>query len=268
MIGKTVSKDDLKDDDYVQRLVQLSIDFAPHITLTDELTKAAEGTDKSLDVILNILRTAKIAELSSYGTIADNRLRIIKRVRELKSEPTTVEAELQRLIEEAPWLVNPEWAPIAYNQKFETLKTELESYYKSKTGDDLHIADLKNPTKKPDFVLHNHNDLLEVIEIKRPLYAFANSDFERMYRYYDTLKDFVNLPGSDAFNRVYRNFKITLVCDKIGLTGPYKGTFELMVQTGSLTHINWTNFIARTEEAHQDFLAEAKRLRSATPAKP
>ena len=46
-------------------------------------------------MITEILRTARLAELSAFGQIAEDRVRVIKRVEKLKDDPDTLEAAFQ-----------------------------------------------------------------------------------------------------------------------------------------------------------------------------
>ena len=52
----------------------------------------------------------------------DERVKVITRVEGLKDDAETLEAAMQELITQAPWLVNPQWSPIASNQTFATLR--------------------------------------------------------------------------------------------------------------------------------------------------
>ena len=112
----------------------ISLLLGPHITLDQKLREAAEAHDDPLSVITSILRTARIAELSAFGYIAEDRIKVIKRIEELKDDPDTLESAFQALISEAPWLIDPQWSPLTANQSFATLKEEFEKFYKAKTG--------------------------------------------------------------------------------------------------------------------------------------
>ena len=153
MLGRTVSRSNAEDQAVVEDLVDLSIALAPHITLDGMMREAAEQTDTPLAALSAILRTARIAELSSFGRIAQDRLKVIDRLETLKDRADTKEDSLQNLIEDAPWLINPEWAPVVANQALGTLRREFEKYYARKTGVIISLSDFENPNRRPDFVL-------------------------------------------------------------------------------------------------------------------
>jgi hypothetical protein len=66
------------------------------------------ATQTTLGALASILRTARLAELSSFGRIAEDRLKVISKVGLLKDDPDTAEARLQELLAYAPWLINPD----------------------------------------------------------------------------------------------------------------------------------------------------------------
>lgn len=258
-IAKTTRPDELQDVDHVESIVQLSLLLGPHITLDEKLREVADGKDRPIAVISGILKTARIAELSSFGRIADDRVKVIKTVEQYKDNPDTLEAAFQKLIAAAPWLVNPQWSPITANQTFETLKEEFKKFYKQKTGEDLELENFSDSDKRADFVMSNQDQVIEIVEIKRPAYALQNEEMVRINKYADLMKDFFEEPLNKAFKESFPKFHITLVCDKIGLTGIYKTAFAGLERAHILEQINWRTFLLRTRKMHEEFLKEADR---------
>lgn len=261
MVGKNMRTEELKDEEQVETVVQLSLFLAPHITLDEELRKAADSEDSPVAVISGILRTARIAQLASFGRIAEDRIKVIARVEELKDDSETLEAAFQDLIEEAPWLINPQWSPLTENQTFSTLKTEFEKYFEQHTGEPLDLGDFTDPTKRSDFVLSNQDRVIQIIEIKRPHHKFANEEMVRLDRYNEQMTNFLADPRNAEFKRLFDDFHITLVCDEEKLTGVHKRAYEGLVEAEKLTPINWRTFLLRTRRSHEEFLEEVKRHR-------
>ena len=79
-------------------LVDLSITLAPHVSLNSMMKKAVESADSPLSVLTSFLRLARLAELSSFGRIAEDRLKVIDRLNCLKDAEGTNEKSLQQLI--------------------------------------------------------------------------------------------------------------------------------------------------------------------------
>jgi len=261
VIAKATREESFDDPAYVESMLDLSILLGPHITLDRKLREAAESIDDPLSVINGILRTARIAELAGFGKIADDRVKVIKKIELLKDDPSTLESAFQSLIAQAPWLINPQWAPITANQKFSTLKGEFAKYYKKKTGKDLVLLDFAKPNKAADFVLSNQDNALQIIEIKKPAHSLTNVEMGRINTYVELMKSFLDEAGNAEFRQLFPEFRVTLVCDKIGLTGVSKTAFAGLVTAGMLEHINWKTFLLRTRRMHEQFLNEAERQR-------
>ena len=264
--GRTISRGEVEDDTVVNNLVDLSINLAPHWTLDSKMKEAVADADTPLAVLSSFLRTARLAELSSFGRIAEDRLKVIDRLEILKDADDSDENALQQLIADAPWLIDPEWAPVTENQTFSSLRREFEKFYESKTGESISLADFQTTGQRPDFVLSSQEGTVQIIEIKKPGHRLSNPEMDRIVTYYDNMEAFLEDPGNDEFRKHFRDFHITLVCDSLGLSGSPRGAFNGYRDKQKLTHMNWKAFLLRSERVHQDFLNEARRLRDARPA--
>lgn len=260
LVGQTMREGEIKDADHTQAIVALSVALAPHITLDRKLREAANTQNSPLAVITGILQSARIAELSSFGRIAEERIRVIQRIESLKDDQQTLEAAFQELIEQAPWLIDPQWSPITSNQSFTTLKNEFEKYYREQTGETIILNNFTSANKRSDFVLSSQDNMIQIIEIKRPKHKFDDTEMERLNRYYDQMRAFLAHDANKAFSRLFNGgFHMTLVCDEHKLTGVYKNLFESLIAKGELTWINWREFLLRTRKMHEEFLIEAER---------
>ena len=260
MLGNTISTAEAKDEKAVGNLVNLGLMFAPHVTLDDKMKAAGEREHTPLSALGSLLRTARIAELSSFGRIAEDRLKVITRLENLKDDGNTDEDSFQNLIEEAPWLINPEWAPVTANQSLNSLRGEFEKYYKRKTGRAIALSDFRNPKKRPDFVLASQEGVAQIVEIKRQGHALKNNEMERIVTYHDCMESF--LDENIEFKKFFHGFHVTLVCEKTALSGSPSAAYRGYVETRKLTHLTWTEFLLRTKTVHQDFLTEANRQKA------
>lgn len=259
IIAQTTREEEFQDPHNMEPIVMLSLLLGPHITLDRKLREAAEENDDPLSVINSILKTARIAELSAFGHIADDRVKVIKRIESLKDDPATLESAFQNLLSEAPWLIDPQWSPIIANQAFSTLKAEFQKFYKEKAGDDLVLDPFSDPAKRMDFVLSSQDNVVQIIEIKKPKHALQNDEMGRINTYVELMEEFLQQPGNQEFRKIFSEFHVTLVCDKVALTGVHKTAFDGMKASETLTHITWTTFLLRTRKMHEAFLTEAER---------
>ncbi|HYI09520.1 MAG TPA: ATP-binding protein [Thermoanaerobaculia bacterium] len=259
IIGQTVRESELDDTQQVESLVQLSLNLAPHVILTDMLRQAGGTADSPLVAVTSLLRTARFAELSSFGQIAEHRVQVIGRVEILKDETETLEDAFQELITQAPWLVDPQWSPITSNQSFSTLKKEFAKLYKKRTGDDLSLGPFTAPGKRADFVMANQEGVIQIVEIKKPTHKLTDAEVDRMVTYVDLMHEFLTAEPHKQFAAIFSGFHVTLVCDGLALGRTARAAFSGLKSQGILDHVDWTTFLLRTRRMHEDFLNEADR---------
>jgi hypothetical protein len=260
MVGQSVREESLDDEEHIEALVRLALTLAPHLQL-DEMLRAAGDADNPISVISGLLKTARIAELSSFGSIAEDRVRIIERVEQLTNDPEALESAFQDLLSQAPWLINAEWSPVTANQGFETLRKALQKLFKERTKKDLVLEPFGTPRKRADFILSAQDGVLQLVEIKQPGKALPNDDMDRLNGYLEILTEFFERESNKEFRRLFPEFRMTLVCDDLALTGVSKTAFEGLRKSGMLTHITWQVFLLRTRRMHESFLKEAERQR-------
>lgn len=261
LLGRSLRGDELSDPQIVEDMVQLTLLLAPLRTLDEKLREAADEDVTPLSVVADILRTAKVAETVSFGRKVEKRLEIIRHLESLKDIEDTAEDELQKLIEAAPWLVNPQWIPVTANQWLKTLKKEFVKYFKEKTGRDICLSDFSEPTKRPDFVLFSQDGKLQIIEIKKPKHRITNTEMDRIIMYFDQFTAFLDDEKHKEFKEIAHDFHLTLVADGHDLTGAQRTAYEAYVEKKKLTPIDWPAFLLRTTQTHQVFLDEAELLK-------
>ncbi len=261
MLGKTISRAEAEDEEVVNDLVDLSIMIAPTITLDDAMREASKENRTTLSAVISLLRTARIAELSSFGKVAEQRIKVIESLERLKNDDSTTEPQLQELIEGAPWLINPEWAPVTANQTLNTLRKEFEKYHKETTGKSISLSNFDDTRKKPDFVLLTYGNTVQIVEIKRPGHALTSEEMDRIINYRRSMENFLRDSKNEPFVQFFNAFHITLVCDEINLPSPsaQEEAYEGYLSREILTHINWSSFLLRVKQAHNDFLEVAEK---------
>ena len=262
LMGERLRQDEVKDIDHVDSLVQLSLMLGPHVQLDEALREAASEEKVPIGVMTTILKTARVAELSSYGMIAEKRVQVIERILGLDGGEKTDEQELQDCLFEAPWLINPLWSPITANQSFSTLRDKFEVFFKKHTGKELSLARFSEGKKRPDFVLSSDDFGLQIIEIKKPQHKLKNDEWDRIQVYIDQMQAFLDAAGNQEFKEIFKRFTVTIVCDDIGLSGSQLKAFQAFKRDNEVEQITWGGFLRRTRHMHEEFLAEADRQRS------
>lgn len=260
-IAQTTREEELSDDAQIESIVQLSFLLGPNMTLDAKLREAAENATNPLPVISNILSVARIAELAGFGRIVNRRIEVIGRLQSLQIDPNVDEMEFQKLIQEAPWLINPQWTPMTSNKSFSTLLVSLNKFLSKKFGTSVSLNDFSIPNVRPDFVLHSHDGLLQLIEIKKPGHALENDEMDRIDQYHRNIEAFLSDSANEPFRKEFSGYHITLVCDGINLTAIQATAFESLKRLHTLEHFGWDAFLLRTKNTHVEFLAEAESQR-------
>jgi hypothetical protein len=258
LLGSSLSPSEVEDTETVADFVDLALLLAPHVTLDQKLRDAADEKKTPSGAVSGILRAARLAELASFGRIADDRVRVIERLERVKDSAPD-EMQLQKLIEEAPWLINPQWAPITANESLKTLADEFRKHFKAKTGSDIVIGGFSDPNKRPDFVLTSQDGVLELIEIKKPGHHIDDTEMQRIITYNKNLKGFLEDSGNKIFAELHTKFRVTLVADGMKLSDALQLAYNNLEDTQVLRRITWASFLMSTRKMHQSFLAEAER---------
>lgn len=117
-IGRFAAEDELGDQEYVDGLVEVVLSVAPHKALMDAFEAFNQemfGEDRGIDSLLDLFSKTRVAEMASYAQIAWERVKAIQKLENVVREDGD-EPALQRIVSEAPWLIDPTWTPITANQ--------------------------------------------------------------------------------------------------------------------------------------------------------
>jgi len=259
-IGQTVSLGDLQDAEYVRGLKELVLSIAPHKMLVDKLKEVGEiEVERPLDAVAMIFNDAKVAETASLGQVAMERVRAITKLEDsLRSQPVVDEGVLQKLIEAAPWLINPQWTVLQTNRTFETLRSRFESWYFDKNGRKISTTTLKDGREtKPDFIMMHVGRSVEIVEIKRPKHALGDEEFERLRGYIDTLDEFMKV--NPTLKKEFPEVHATLICDELKLERTTQLAFDQLRDRGRLEMKTWDDTLVDAVKANEDFLAARSR---------
>ena len=253
-------RDSIKNPDYRNRMVRLAYAIGPHTTLLTTLDEVASSADKPTDVILELFEKARLVEMYSLGQVAQERVDAIERLQRLVSSPSTIEPQLQLLIETAPWILYPDWTPLSFNLSLDSTRTSFQSWYAANYGKDIVTSAIAYPNKRPDFVMLNHEGRLEVIEIKRPQHALEDEEFDRAFRYLTAVRKFIS--DTATVKASFPEARLTIVCDSLKLDALRENT----IRTDSdISHKTWHDLLESTSRSHEDFLKVVGKLQGELP---
>jgi hypothetical protein len=254
-IGGFANEDELEDQTYVSQLTDVILSVAPHQALLNsfqEFREAAEEGDVSLEQINRLFDQVSVAEIASYSQIANERVNAIEELEEIVVEGAS-EDDFQRLLADAPWLIEPTWSVITETEALKTFRDKFESYWGNETGEDVDLA-IVNENKIPDFTLISVGQRLHIVEIKKEGHAFNNQDHERLMNYVEAFEDFFER-HSGLDEEFPEGWQVDLICDDVNLTDySNRKAFESLLEKGRVRRVPWDKFLMRAKKAHQQFI--------------
>lgn len=264
-IGGFAAEDELEDEVYIEGLSEVILSVAPHRALMvafHEFSTEVFGDDLKLETLADIFGKTHVAEVASYGQIANERVRAITELEEaaLGGNGAT-EGRLQEILAKAPYLIDPAWSAVTKNQSLRTFKSVFQQEWKNKTGEDVELTiDYEN--KRPDFVLAYVGGQLHIVEIKAPGHSFDNDDFDRLARYVRAFRDFAQR-HEEILDDFPHGWQVDLVADSVNITDPDKQeSFDSFQARDEVKQITWGVFLKRARTAHEEFLNAREKARA------
>ena len=256
-------RDSIEDSDYRNRIIRLAYAIGPHHALLALLDEIASSSDGATDIILDLFEQANLVEIFSLGQVAYERVRVIEQLRRLVSSPSTVERDLQKLIEDAQWILYPDWTALTNNQPLESFRLIFQSWYQARYGKEIVTSAIGSPKKRPDFVMLNHASRLEILEIKRPEHSLTDVEFDRAFDYLTALREFIN--ENVEVRKSFSEAGLTFICSDLNLSGSNKNNID---KDPEITRKTWHDLFTSSRRSHEDFLEVAGKLQGELPELP
>lgn len=256
-IGSFAAPDELEDDDYINDLAEVILSVAPHKALMEALqqfSNKATNSEVTITELASLFGKSRIAEMASYSQIAAERVRIIGELEDvIFATPAHDEAVLQKLISEAPWLIEPTWAVITANRNLSNFTKALEKHLSKQAAKEITLA-FNASMKRPDFLLVSVGSMVHLIELKKVDHAFDDTDCDRLLPYFEWLDDFFD-NNKELTEEYPRGYRIDLIADGVNLRQPAnKKALSSYDSEGKYRRRSWQDFLARAKTAHMQFL--------------
>lgn len=266
VLGRAASRSALtKRPEYVKRLKELVLTVAPHKMIVDKLEEVERALpERPLDAIASIFNDARVAEAASLGQIAIERVdAILGLEKRLSPVISTDERVLQKLLEGAPWLINPQWTMLQANKTFESMRSAFERWWEGENNESIVTSALKpeeKGKKRPDFIMLSFERKVEIVEIKRPQHALTDEEFDRLLGYFNSLQQFLRL--NPIFRETFPKPHVTLVCDRLNLDPTHLQAYQNLKQNDNLSKKTWEELLLDTRKVHEDFIERQRKRRS------
>ncbi|WP_406484504.1 ATP-binding protein [Streptomyces microflavus] len=246
------------DPEHREKVYQLAKTIGPHRTLLDALHEVAEDASSPLEIVLGLFQKARIAEMYSLGQVASERIEVVNKLSALIDDGSTLEQPLQELLEQAPWLLAPEWTPLGMNESLERVRKSFESWYFKKHNIALVTTAINRQSKRPDFVLLHDSGTLWIVEIKRMNYHLTDAEYLRAVNYLADLDEFLN--QVDALGKQFPVRKLTFIADHKDKLSSV--SISSVANDNRIQIRGWHDLLDDTLRAHRDFLARVDNIRN------
>lgn len=250
LLVRDSDRDSLKDPEHVERISRLAMSLGPHRSLLQTLREVADTTETTVDAVMDLFHKAHIAEMYSLGQVAAERLEVVSKLEALIADGKTLERPLQELIEQAPWLLAPEWTPLGMNESLKRVRASFEAWYAKKFGQEINTTAIERKAKEPDFVLLHDSGILWIVEIKRLGYKLTDAEFLNAMNYLHSLQKF--LDENPELGRQFPYRKLTFVVDHIDRLNAV--SLSSLESDPHVTRKTWHEVLDSTKRAHKDFL--------------
>ncbi len=251
-------RDDVRKPEQADRVVRLAFAIAPHQELLQSLNEVAEAHEPVMSFVLELFDKARVAEMYSLGQVASERVDVLDQLAGLTSQSGTEELELQKLIERAPWVLNPEWTPLTMNQTLTTTRQAFEDWYQRTHGQAISTTAIDRPGKRPDFVMLGTGATIQIVEIKRPARVLDDDEYDRALGYLQAVRRFIR--DHDTIRDTFPKCALILVCNDIRLARPAnQSSFD---SDPAITRRSWEEVLQLSRKAHEDFLRRVDQMRA------
>ncbi|MFI5480701.1 ATP-binding protein [Streptomyces rubiginosohelvolus] len=250
LLVRDTDNDSLRNPEHVERISNLAMSLGPHRSLLQALREVADTTETTVDAVMDLFQKAHIAEMYSLGQVAAERLEVVAKLEGLISDGRTLERPLQELIEQAPWLLAPEWTPLGMNESLKRVRASFEAWYAKKYKTEISTTAIDRKAKEPDFVLLHDSGVLWIVEIKRLGYKLTDAEFLNAMRYLHSLRKF--LDENPELGRQFPYRRLTFVVDSIDRLDEV--SISSLENDPNVDRKTWHEVLDSTKRAHKDFL--------------
>lgn len=247
--------DAIRDPDFRTGAIDFALSVAPHKVLVRTIHELANDETQTFATLVTLFRRERLAELYAVGTAAKRRVEALERLKQMLGTNVD-EKELQRLLEEAPWIISPEWEVLVADRSLKIFRENFEDWYEKEYGTEIVTSAIDRPTKEPDFIFIQTREKLRVVEIKKPNVRLSDKDWQSAAGYVSAVKKFVR--ANPGLGVEAKQVALVVVVDRLGLTDP---TYEEAIEGPNVTRLTWRQVWDKAMNANSDIVEAFEQAR-------
>jgi hypothetical protein len=220
-LSETLDEDELDDEEFLNRFVELILQVTPHdriLRIFREIQDEAHSGTLEIETLADLINKTSVAETYSLAQLANEKVEVINQLEEKINQGVEDESQFQEIVEDATWLLNPEWKPLSSDEGISRFRERFESWYEQQYEEEITTTTTTAESKRPDFVMVSRGNVLLVIEIKPPGHTFRSDDLGRFSNYYRAFEEFEE-DNQRLFDRRFPDgIRFILIADEVGLS--------------------------------------------------
>ena len=186
----------LVDDDRVDaetaepllEIVKVSIESAAFADLLQDLEEHSAG----VGTLLGLFQEWRVIEAREHLRLADGRRAVIEQLDEFIRTGALEVKQMQPLLRDNLWLLDPGWVEVQVEQKYTAL---IEKHAK-------HSKTTPDKDRRIDIIGVGHGRELTIVEIKKPQKTLSRSDLNQIESYVDWARTELVGSGRDSFRYI------------------------------------------------------------------
>jgi hypothetical protein len=210
---------------------------------------------RTFATLVTLFRRERLAELYAVGTAAKRRVESLERLKQML-DINVPEKELQHLLEEAPWIIAPEWEVLLMDKSLESFRRNFEDWYQKEYGRPILTTAIDLRRKEPDFIFIQTREHLRIVEIKRPTHRLEDEEWRRAYGYLRAVKKFAKENPKLGVDPT--RVRLVIVVDGLNLDDP---TYEDAIKNPPVEHLKWREVFGRALNANMDLVDAFEKAR-------
>lgn len=258
-LSGVIDEDELDDDVFLDHFVDLILQVAPHDMVLRTFKKIREETQSGeldLDQLADLIEKTSLAETHSLAQVAREKIEVINNLDSMIERRVSDESQFQHIVENATWLINPEWQAITEDRSISTFRRTFESWYEDEYGEAITTTSTSQERKRPDFVMVSRRNSLIVVEIKPPGHVFHSDDFDRFANYCEAFDEFEKDHERLFERRFPDGVQFVIIADHVELDYRENELLEsLLTKRGyEKEPFSWPEILEKSQSRYEDFI--------------
>ena len=239
----SLTREETIDEDRLHEIVDFLLRAYENDHILELIRQINDADAESLTQLQEVLKEWDVLEAVAVAQVVRGRIAVIDKFKKLIHEGAREVPDMHDFIEEHPWVLRPEWAPLAREKSIETILRRLI------LGKDAEIdIPTKEGRKRVDALCLASLGTIVVVELKRPGQKVGIEELRQLENYVDSLREWQK--GATTPTEYQQVFGFFVYGELRDGTGPQ---ITRMAKDGNYVE-SWEKLWSDAERLHRDYL--------------